>query len=464
VTSASRGAARAARQAGSLWVPCVAAVALTFASGRAHAARDLLSGISGLRLGVGASDNIDQTASNQPLSGEWLEAGLAGNFLETRPNFEGQLTSDVSYREYNTKAAGNEFVGGANGHASFNLFDNVLKWVADDVYGQSSINAYGPNSPQNREGTNYFSTGPDVVVPIAERTALTLNGRYSLATFDGPDSDSSRLSGGIGVERRISPLTTLRMEVTDSHLTFRDDVSPPFNIREATVAAHREGSQTTIDLQLGYSQLIEQGGSPQGAFLVRAMFSRNLTQRSLISVTAGEEYSDSAEFFQFGQVTTGAAVGYGNGIIAADPLRARYVFLDWSTNASRLTLNAETSYRQERHQTETALDVDRVAMAFGLSYRFSPRALIGVYDSLRNDQFTEVAETARENAIGVRYQWQFGRRLALGITYERDQGSGNTPGINYNANTASITFYYTGIGGATPPTRSVGGVTGGLGR
>ena len=103
----------------------------------------------------------------------------------------------------------------------------MLKWVADDVYGQSSINAYGPNSPQNREGTNYFSTGPDVVVPIAERTALTLNGRYSLATFDGPDFDSSRLSGGIGVERKISPLTTVRLEVTDSHLTFREDAAPP---------------------------------------------------------------------------------------------------------------------------------------------------------------------------------------------------------------------------------------------
>ncbi|HWG31949.1 MAG TPA: hypothetical protein VN676_15440, partial [Steroidobacteraceae bacterium] len=152
MASASHGAARSACRAGSQWVLSVAVavavgVVLALACGRSYAAQDLLSGISGLRLGVGASDNIDRT--DQPISGEWLEAGLAGNFLETRPNFDGQLTSDVSYRRYNAKDIGDEFVGGAIGHASFNLFDNVLKWVADDIYGKSSINAYGPNSPQN---------------------------------------------------------------------------------------------------------------------------------------------------------------------------------------------------------------------------------------------------------------------------------------------------------------------------
>jgi len=461
VASASHGAARSACRAGFRWGPCVA-VALILASARTEAAQDLLSGIAGLHVGVGASDNIDQTSGVEPISGEWLEAGLAGNYLLARPNFQGQLTSDVTYRKYDTKAAGDEFLGGANGHASFNLFDNVLKWIADDVYGQSSINAYGPNSPQNREGTNYFSTGPDVLVPLGERTALILNGRYSLATFDGPDFDNSRLSGGIGIERKISPLTTVRLNVSDSHLTFKDDAAPPFNIREATIGAHREGSHTTVDLDLGYSQLVQQG-STTGAFLVRAAFSRNLTQRSRITLTGGEEYSDSAEFFQFGQATSGAAAGYGNGIIAADPLRARYVFLDWATNASRVTLNVDPSYRQERHQTETALNVDRIAVAFGVSYRLSPRTQVSLYDSLRNDRFTAIGETARENAIGARYQWQFGRRLALSISYEHDDGSGDTPGIRYNANTGSISLYYTGAGGGGTVTRPVGGFGGATG-
>lgn len=458
MTSASRGTARAARQSARRGVACVA-VALILASARTHAAQDLLAGIAGLHAGVGASDNINQTGGVEPISGEWLEAGLAGNYGVARPNFDGQLTSDVTYRKYDNKAAGDELLGGANGHADFKLFDRMLKWVADDVYGQSSINAYGPNSPQNREGTNYFSTGPDLLVPLGARTALTVDGRYSLATFDGPDFDNSRLSGGIGIERKISALTTVHLNFTDSHLTFKNDAAPPFNIREATVGAHREGSHTTVDLDLGYSQLVQQG-STVGAFIVRGAFSRNITQRSRITLTGGEEYSDSAEFFQFGQVTSGAATGYGNGIIAADALRARYVFIDWATNASRLTLNVDPSYRQERHQTETALDVDRIAVSLGVGYRLSPRTQVSLYDSLRHDQFTAIAETARENAIGVRYQWQFGRRLALNISYEHDNGSGDTPGIRYTANTGSISLYYTGVGGGTAAARPIGGFSG----
>jgi len=456
VTSASREAARAARRARSPWIPCLA-VALTLAGGRSEAAQDLLSGITGLHLGVGASDNIYLTPTD-PISGEWLDAGLAGHFEEARPNFEGQLTSDLTWRKYSTKEAGDELFGGANGHASLNLYDNVLKWIADDVYGQSSINAYGPDSVLNREGTNYFSTGPDVVLPFAQRTALTLSGRYALATYDGPDADNSRLSGEVGIERKISPLTTLHVDVSDSRLTFKDDAAPPFNIREATVSAHREGSLTTIDLQLGYSQLVQQGAATHGAFLVRASFSRRIASRSLITISAGEEYSDSADFFQFGQVTAGVAAGVGTGIIGADPLRARYVFLGWATNASRLTFNLESSYRQERHQTETELDANRISMSAGMTYRLSPRTQVGLFDTLRDDHFVRVAESARENAIGVRYQWQFARKLALGISYERDQGSGDTPGIRYNANVGSITFYYTGIGGGAMP-----GGTGGMG-
>lgn len=402
-------------------------------------AQDLLPG---LHAGVAYSDNITQTQNSDAIAGSWLEAGFAGHYLEQRPNLEAELTSDVAFRHYDIAQAHNEVVGGATGHVGISLIDNALKWVADDVYGQSSVNAFGVNSPVNRQGTNFFSTGPDLYLPLGERTRAYLKGRYALAYYQTLDLGNKRRTGEVGLERRVSALTTLRLGVSASRIEFNDSqINPPFDVRVASLGAHRETPRSVLDVEVGYTTLKDQGTS-LGGTLIKVTASRQLSRASNISLTAGEEYSDSADFFALGLLTQGPTTLVGTAIAAADPLRAKYVYADWTDAGQRLTFGLSASWRSERRVTETDLDVDRIAFTAGVDYILSPRASLGIYDRLRDDRFTVVDQTALENSVGVRYIWRFGRRLSLRGTYERSHGNGTAAGIRYDENLVAITLNY----------------------
>src|SRR5215470_17069228 len=154
---------------------------------------------SGVHAGAGFSDNITRAGAGQEVSGEWLDAGLSGQFAKQLGILEADLNSDLSYRRYSTHALGNELFGGANGHASVRIFDNAVKWVADEIYGQSAVSSFQANSPANRQGTNFLSTGPDVYIPLGERTRLLLSARYALVHYQTLPLDSKRKTGQAGL-------------------------------------------------------------------------------------------------------------------------------------------------------------------------------------------------------------------------------------------------------------------------
>jgi hypothetical protein len=424
---------------------CVAA-ALALAPPAPATGQNLLSGV---HVGVAYSDNITHTASSTAISTTWLEAGLAGQFAEKRTRFEADLDSDVSYRKFSRGDRQHEFFGGVNGHARVRIFDDSLIWIADDVYGQSSVNSFGTNSPVNRQGTNYFSTGPDLYAPLGNRTRLFVRARYALVSYQTLLLNNKRRTGEIGAERRISAFTTVRLGGSASRVEFDEgERNPPYDLREAHIGAHREGTRTTLDSDVGYTNVRSRGTS-RGGLLFRASATRDFTKSSSITVTAGQEYSDSAEFFRLGQLTEGPGVEVGNAIAASDPLHARYVYANWVGTGPLLTLRIDTSWRQERRLFDTELDVNRVALAGGLEYLLSPRMGIGLYGRIRNDRFTTANQTVRETALGVRYTWRLGTRLNLGAAYERSHGTGDSAGIHYNENLVSAMLYYTGRNAAS---------------
>jgi hypothetical protein len=287
-----------------------------------------------------------------------------------------------------------------------------------------------------------------------------VRGRYALVTYQTLLLNNKRRTGELGVERRISAITTVRLGGSVSRVEFDNGrLNPPFDVREVRIGAHREGTRTTMDVDVGYTSLLQRGTS-HGGPLVRAYATRDLSQYSKITLTAGEEYSDSADFFRFGQLTEGPGVAVGNAIAASDPLRARYIYADWVGAGRLLTLRIDTSWRRERRLSNSELDVNRIAVAGGFEYLLSRRMSVGLYGRMRNDKFTVASQTVRESAIGVRCTWRLTPRLNLGGAYERSRGSGDAVAVHYSENVISVMLYYTGLNPGPslvlPPARGVG--------
>lgn len=395
-----------------------------------------------IRAGAGHSDNITRNLDSAAISASWGEAGLTTALNEKTPYLEGALAADVTYRKYSQHDFGSEVIGGANGHLAWKLYEDLVKLVVEDVYGQSLIDSFAPNTPQNRMGTNYVAVGPDVAVPLGERTQAYASGRWGRATYDALLIDNERRSVTVGLRRKVTPMTTLRVEVSGSRITFdQPEVNPALDTRQYTVGAHRDTTRSTIDLEVGRTK-IKTNGRDDSELLAHATALYHLTPNSTVTFAAGHEYSDSAEFLRLQAADMGPVGPIGPGIVGSDPLRSTYADVGWAHDSGRLMLRLTADWRHDRRQVETALDVNRLGVGTDLTYQFSGRLTGGVHLLYGRDQFVETSTQRHEVDAGINVGWALTSKVFARALYEHVHGIDIIGGATYNENRITVLFGY----------------------
>lgn len=398
---------------------------------------------SELRLGAGHSDNITRTLDTDAVSASWLEAGFTGTLSDKTSRFESAVVADVTYRKYSNADFGQEVIGGGNAHLGVTMFESVLKWVADDVYGQTLINSFAPNAPQNRQGVNFFSTGPDLTVPLGARTELVMNARWGTANYDELLIDNQNRSATLGLQRKISAITTLRIEATGARIDYQGDgINPPIDARQADIGLHRETPLATFDALAGMTE-IKTTGSYEHSPLFRFTGLLHISKNTSITMAAGKEYSDSAEFLRLRQLDVGPVGPIGPDAAAADPLHSSYANVAWVSTGSRATTRFIVDWRRERRQVNTFLDVDRSGVGADFDYRLAPRLEGGLRVRFRRDEFIQSSSSNRETAVGFQLAWNAGPRVRATAVYEHTHGTSALGGVAaYDENKISVKFGY----------------------
>ncbi len=115
-----------------------------------------------------------------------------------------------------------------------------------------------PFTPDNLQSVNYFTTGPELDLPLTSATRLTLRADYSIVTSDSDspqftDLDSTRYSGLLMLTREISNISSAyRLSVMRStSITMIRRM--PTTTRHAYYLGYRgNGSRTTLHAAVGY--------------------------------------------------------------------------------------------------------------------------------------------------------------------------------------------------------------------
>lgn len=394
------------------------------------------------RLAVAHSDNIARSPDFAAVDETWLEAGVTGTFAVDRARFDAELVTDIAYRKYTSGNFNDEFVGGANAKASLQLVGETFIWVANDVYGQSSVNAFALDSPLNRQSTNFFSTGPEISLPVGDRTRIHVTGSWAKASYETTIIDSTRKTGTLGIERRTSGPMTLRLQGSASRVEFDDSTTnSPFDVQEVSLGMHREEARTTVDAEIGETML-HNAGKTNSALLARVTLVRRTSINSTLTLSAGKEYSDSAQFFRLRQLDLGPGGVLGNATAAADPLRSTYANLAWVRAASRSTLRVVVDWRKERRDVAKFLNVERSGVLVGFNYRMSALFDGGIFATLRRDEFSTSDTTARERDYGANLGWRLGPRLRATAVYVRTHGTDAILGVGADENRITVSFAY----------------------
>ena len=112
-------------------------------------------------IGAEHSDNVRRVATDEQ-SDTIGTARVTLTLEEMRPRLEARIAADVQYRHYFDDSYDSEVVGGLSGDVAWSILPERFIWIVQDNYGQIAADRAQPDTPDNREDINYFTTGPDL--------------------------------------------------------------------------------------------------------------------------------------------------------------------------------------------------------------------------------------------------------------------------------------------------------------
>jgi hypothetical protein len=393
-----------------------------------------------LSAGVAHSDNIGRTSVDEQ-SETVASAGLDFLLEQRTSRLSLDATGDLQYLNYLDNTYDNEVVGEVMADARFQLVPDRLMWIAQDNFGQTSIDPLAAVTPANRENVNYFSTGPDASLGLASNTRLLLSGRYGKVSYEDSPFDSDRYTGLVGVARDLSAQSRVSLNAQRERVDFDDDVlNQDYNRDQFYARFEGQGGRTRLGLDLGYSRLQRVGDSPSGV-LARLEIARQVSVSSVVTISGGREFSDSGDSFRLDQ-TLNTSLNTLSGEQTGSPFRNTYETIAWRFQRNRTGLSLSLQRYDEKFVQSSLFDRVRTSVSGQFSRNLSPTLTADLGGSYSKEDYDAFDGDYRESGAYVGFTQRFGRMLSLNVHYEWYKRSSDLPTGAYTENRALLTLSY----------------------
>lgn len=421
---------------------------LAAAIGLQGAARAQEAGNLRFSLSAGAthSDNIRRTPTDEQ-SDTSAEVGLELGLEREGGRLQSHIATDVQYRTYLDDTYDDELLGGLDASLTYWFAPERFSWVIEDNFGQSFIDPRQVETPENRQNTNYFSTGPDFAFDLGDRTRLSLQGRWSDASYEESVTDNRRVSGTVALLRRLGQHTSASLNGTTESVEYDEDSAhADYDRHSAYLGFDARGARTTLNLEAGFTR-VKASSDSSDAPLLRLTMTRELTARSTLTLTVGKELTDSAESFRRDRGIRGVTVGNEDAVVSRDPYESDYASLTWNLTGSRSTLLLGADWRREDHESTDTLNRDSIGASAGLTRRMSPKLTAILDGHWTREDFDESGVDFDEWSAGLGFAWDVARSFSIHLRGERVEGSGDTlagPGLrDFTENRATLSLRFT---------------------
>lgn len=398
-------------------------------------------GSADLTLGVTHTDNVGRTNIDEQ-SETIGTAGLALSVDMERPRLSTDIGANLEYRDYIDESYDSEIVGGLDAGLTYAFVIDRFLWSVEDNYGQIAEDRRQADSPSNRQNFNYFSTGPDIIVPFGSVTSGQASGRWSDTYYEDGSQDSESLSGSLAVVRALSEQTNLSINGSLSEVTYDDAATPDSRITEGFLRYESLGSRTTLSTDVGYTEAQNGEEESDGGFLFRATVSRQVGARSSVSLEAGSEFSDAGSAFRLDQGALGVQPETSDALASSDVFRNTYLYLTTSLAMTRTTFTAGLRASQERYQDQIQLDRDIFGATLGMQHRMSPRFTFDVAGAYSKEEFEVGTVKFNEWSVSMGVAWQMNRDWSLVFSAGHYDGTGDGIARDYDENRASVDVRY----------------------
>lgn len=394
-----------------------------------------------ISVGATNSDNIGRS-EDQEIEEDYALLGLDLDY-----SFESNRTafgfrSDLEYRNYLDSVFSNETVGSVDANLEIELAPGYVIWVAEDFLRTISGDAFRPDTAANRENVNQFSTGPDISVRLGSKTSLTIAGRYRINSFESSDIDSDALDGRIALVRRLNQFRSLSLNLSADRVEYDNTlINSNYDRQTAYLGFLSEVTKGTLSVNLGVNEVHDSGDTFRGTF-ADLSFDRELSQRSSIALTYGQQISDAGNIFSLLQ-DPGQPFGDSISLITTGELfESRRASIRYRFSYDKTDFSTSILRRDESYETQIANDRDWTEFRAGVSRELGSGWQIGLNAGFTKVRFDESDREDDDAFYRARISRRFGRTLSVNLAFARFDRDSNESAADYVENTVSLTFAY----------------------
>jgi len=377
--------------------------------------------------GYAESDNVLRTQVAE--RGSYGDVGVMFNAAHEAPRLTGRMDSNIEFRKYSAEGIDDEKLGRLDGDLDFKLAKDVFHWVFRETFDQGRTNAFAALGPGNRENINVFSSGPQLRLPLGQRTRLALGGTYSYRRYqDSQYVDSDALLYDLGVLRQITPTAEIGILASTNDVDYTDVTISPYKIDALNLRYSKTLATGAVLAEWGRNELHTPNAVSDSPFFSFQWF-RDVTARGTLSIAAQRRLTDTGGLAT--PVRSDAPrPPQADVLLSTAAVDRKSLSIGYSIAAPRTTISVSVAASDDHYFGDATLDNRSTTGNFTLSRSPTARLRFGVsFDSLSREFNASTLASAddRERTTSAWVNRSLSRRLGIAFSLTRYDRRGIQP-------------------------------------
>lgn len=245
-------------------------------------------------VGVGAerTDNALLSSGNEE-SDTILVSYVGGKLSDSNGPLSYSVTAGLDYLSYLQNTSEDQQYLKLSGNLNAALVKNRLDYYINNYYNQAPIDALEPNTPDNIEDTNIFSTGMVFSMPVSRRNSIRLVPEYSRFYYETQLTDNHQHSLSFNFDHAFSRLVTGGFLASYRDVNYDIEISPDTDFVTFQLTASRTGKHSLIDFKAG-STKVSRSGQEESGFSGSLDMMRTISRRSSVRFRASTQLTDTS--------------------------------------------------------------------------------------------------------------------------------------------------------------------------
>lgn len=392
-----------------------------------------------VNAGLGHTSNATRVETDE-ISDTIAAIGLGIALEHEGPRLEARLHGNATSLSYLDDTYDSDLLASVNGRLDYSFIPDRFLWTVEDRFGQTAVNVFEPITPENRQNTNVFSTGPDFIFGTGSKSTLRLSGRYTSSWFEETGFvDDQRIEGTALWLRQVSGTTTWGLGGTQRRVEYDLEGDPGYDQQELFATFRAEGARQDLQVDVGATRLAD-GGTDETNPLLRLSWDRELTASWKLEVAAGSEYRNTSDRFNSGDIPPNA--GTTPVTISNVPTESRYANATLRFERVRTRFYVGVGYTDDEGVRSDLFDESTTTLSAGFNRKLRQRLELHLDARHGKREFGGVGGEDETNDASLRIEYRLGKATFLSGGYRYEKRESDLPLNSYTDNMYFVSVSY----------------------